>query len=117
MNVIPKRKPEVVWRLEKGKHEEAWAKARSDDDEDFEEIGVLTLMIKGGIHQLNLVGAEIWTRVDGVRSAKEIAAEVAALFGWEPQETEEAVEGFLGGLAERGWLTLSDGSGPGEEGR
>ncbi len=109
--LVPKRNPEVVWRLEKGMHEMAWEKARKD--EEYEDLGVLTLMVKGGIHQLNLVGAEIWTRINGIKSVPKIAAEVAALFGWEEDQggTEEAVLDFLKGIGEKGWVTLSEASG------
>ncbi len=104
--MIPKRNPEVVWRIEKGVHLMAWEKAKKD--EDFEEMGVLTLMTGGSIHQLNLIGAEIWTRINGIRSVEGISSEIAALFGWEEEETREAVLEFLDGIAERGWVTLSE---------
>ena len=100
----PKRNPEVVWRLEKGIHEMAWDKARKG--EEYEDMGVLTLLIRESIHQLNLVGAEIWTRINGVNSAEKIAAEVATLFDWDSDEAEEAVLAFLKGIEERGWVTL-----------
>jgi GeoRSP system PqqD family protein len=100
----PKRNPEVVWRLEKGIHEMAWDKARKG--EEYEDMGVLTLLIKESIHQLNLVGAEIWTRINGVNSVEKIAAEVATLFDWDSDEAEEAVLEFLKGIEERGWVTL-----------
>lgn len=104
--IVPKRNPDVVWRLEKGIHAMAWDKARKE--EDFEELGVLTLMVKGGIHQLNLVGAEIWTRINGIHTLDRISGEIAALFGWEEEETEEAVRDFLKGLGEKGWVTLAE---------
>ena len=104
--IVPKRNPDVVWRLEKGIHAMAWDKARKE--EDFEELGVLTLMVKGGIHKLNLVGAEIWTRINGIHTLGKISGEVAALFGWEEEETEEAVRDFLKGLGEKGWVTLAE---------
>lgn len=109
--IVPKRNPEVVWRLEKGMHAMAWDKARKD--EEYEDLGVLTLMVKGGIHQLNLVGAEIWTRMNGINDLKKISAEVGALFGWEAGETEEAVLEFLKGIAGQGWVTLSERGGGG----
>jgi GeoRSP system PqqD family protein len=104
--MIPKRNPAVAWRVEKPAHRKAWEMARND--EDFEEVGVLTLMVGQGIHQLNLVGAEIWSRVDGERSVAAIAAEVAELFGWQDEgaEVEEAVRAFLDGFAEKGWVIL-----------
>ena len=49
--IVPKRNPEVVWRLEKGIHEIAWAKARAE--EEYEDLGVLTLMFNcGGVIDL-----------------------------------------------------------------
>ena len=99
--IVPKRNPEVVWRLEKGLHEIAWERARKE--EEYEDLGVLTLMIKGEIHQLNLVGAEIWTRLNGINTLRKISAEVAALFSW---DLEEAVLEFLRGIEEKGWVML-----------
>ena len=101
----PKRNPEVVWRLEQGLYRMAWDKAGKE--EDFEDLGVLTLMYRGSIHQLNLVGAEIWTRVNGANSLERISAEVASLFAWEPEETKEAVREFLAGLESKGWVSLA----------
>ncbi len=107
--IVPKRNPDVVWRLEKGLQAMAWDKARKE--EEYEDLGVLTLMVKGGIHQLNLVGAEIWTRINGINTLKKISGEVGELFGWEEGETEEAVLEFLKGIAEQGWVTLNESAG------
>jgi hypothetical protein len=102
--IVPKRIPEVAWRLEKGLHKIAWEKARKE--EEYEDLGVLTLMFKGEIHQLNLVGAEIWTRLNGINALGKISAEVAALFSWDLEEAEEAVLTFLRGIEEKGWVRL-----------
>jgi len=102
--IVPKRNPEVVWRLEKGLHEIAWEKARKE--EEYEDLGVLTLIVKAEIHQLNLVGAEIWTRMNGINTLRKISGEVAALFSWDLEEAEEAVLEFLRGIEEKGWVTL-----------
>jgi len=107
--IVPTRNPDVVWRLEKGLHEMAWDKARKE--EEYEDLGVLTLMVKGGIHQLNLVGAEIWTRINGISTVEKISSEVGKLFGWDDVETEEAVLEFLKGIAEQGWVTLAESAG------
>lgn len=108
----PKRNPEVTWRLEKGMRELAWEKARKG--EEYEELGVLTLMVKGTIHQLNLVGAEIWTRINGINTLEKIAAEIAGLFEADPKEIERDVTEFLKGIEGKGWVDLSAGpSGPG----
>ncbi len=100
----PKRNPEVAWRLEKGIHEMAWDRYRKD--EEYEDLGVLTLAYKETIHQLNLVGAEIWTRVNGANSVDRISGEVAGLFDWDPGEAKEAVLEFLEGLEKQGWVIL-----------
>ena len=100
----PKRNQEVVWRLEAGLREMAWDKAKRG--EEYEDLGVLTLMHGGAIHQLNLVGAEIWTRVNGANSVDRIAAEVAGLFEWDPADAGEAVLEFLQGIEAKGWVVL-----------
>lgn len=106
----PKRNPEIVWRLEKGMQEIAWEKARKG--EEYEDIGILTLMIKGTIHQLNLVGAEIWTRINGINTVEKISAEIAVLFKADPKEIEADVIEFLKGIEEKGWVTLSPAPAP-----
>lgn len=106
----PKRNPDVVWRLEKGMHQVAWDKARNG--EDYEDLGVLTLMVGGTIHQLNLVGAEIWTRINGVNTVEKIASEIAELFDADPGEIAEDVAAFIADGGKRGWVTLAETSGP-----
>ncbi len=105
----PKRNPEIVWRLEKGMQELAWDKARKG--EEYEDLGVLTLMTGGTIHQLNLVGAEIWSRINGINTVEKIASEIAVLFDADPADIEADVGEFLTGIAEKGWVSLSP-SGP-----
>lgn len=105
----PRRNPEIVWRLEKGIHEIAWEKARKG--EEYEDLGVLTLMANGAIHQLNLVGAEIWTRINSVNTVEKIAADIAPLFQADPGEMQADVMEFLKDIEEKGWVTLSADSG------
>ena len=106
----PKRNPEIVWRLEKGIHEMAWDKAGKG--EEYEDLGVMTLMVDGAIHMLNLPGAEIWTRINGIRPVETIAAEIAHLFHADPGEMQAAVMEFLNDIEGKGWVTLSGDSGP-----
>ena len=58
------------------------------------------------IRDRNLVGAEIWTRLNGISALGKISAEVAALFSWDVEEAEEAVLEFLRGIEEKGWVRL-----------
>lgn len=106
----PKRNPEVVWRLEEGMRELAWERTRRG--EEYEDLGVLTLMVKGAIHQLNLVGAEVWTRINGINTAEKIAWDVAALFETDEKETELEVGEFLRTLEEKGWVILEEAQAP-----
>ena len=106
----PKRNPEVVWRIEKGMRELAWDKARKG--EAYEDLGIATLMVKGTIHQLNLVGAEIWSRINGINTVEKISGEIAVLFDADPKEIEADVTAFLKGIEEKGWVTLSADAGP-----
>lgn len=90
------------------------ARSRASKGEEYEDLGVVTLMVGGTLHQLNLVGAEIWTRINSVNTARKIAFEVAALFEADPDEMEGDVEAFLRDLAQKGWVILeSPGASPG----
>jgi GeoRSP system PqqD family protein len=108
--VRPKRNPEVVWRLETGMRELAWERARKG--EEYEDLGVLTLLVQGAIHQLNLVGAEVWTRINGINTEEKIARDVAALFETDTEETERDVGEFLRGLEEKSWVILDASQAP-----
>lgn len=113
--MVPRMKTGVAGRFERKKHEEAWARANAEaeggsteggSENPWDELPVYTLMATGTIHQFNLVGGEIISRVDGVRSVAQIAAEVGELFGWDDEETKEAVGEFLAGAQEAGWIVL-----------
>jgi len=106
----PRRNPGIVWRLEKGMHELAWDRAHKG--EEYEDIAVLTLMLGESIHQLNLAGAEIWTRINGINTAEKIAAEIAPLFQADPEEMHADVMAFLTDIEGKGWVTLSAGLPP-----
>ena len=108
MPVRPRRNPEIVWRLEQGMREVAWEKAHKG--EEYEDLGVLTLVVGEAIHQLNLVGAEIWTRINSVNTVEKIAAEIASLFHADPGEMQADVMEFLKDIEEKGWVTLPAGS-------
>jgi hypothetical protein len=82
----------------------AWDRARKG--EEYEDLAVLTLMVQGAIHQLNLVGAEVWTRINGINTAEKIAAEIAPLFQADPEEMETDVMEFLRDTEKKGWVIL-----------
>ncbi len=102
----PKRNPEVMWRVEKGIYQKAIELAK--EGKEYEDIGVLSLMHGNSIHQLNLVGAEVWLRINGVNDLDRIAEEIAELFDADVQEMREDVEEFVLSLKERGWVIIEE---------
>lgn len=67
---------------------------------------VLVLPERGTVKVLNEVGARIWSLVDGVRSACEIASQIVAEYEVELAAAEEDTLAFLGDLADRDVLTF-----------
>jgi hypothetical protein len=67
---------------------------------------VLVLPQKGTVKVLNEVGARIWSLVDGVRSAREIASLIFSEYNVEQAAAEEDTLVFLGDLADRDVLTF-----------
>lgn len=55
----------------------------------------------GAYHELNPVGAEIWSLVDGARTVTEITAELRERLEDPPDDLETVVEQYLTELRER----------------
>jgi len=98
----PKRHPDIVWRVEKGR--EARIIEALAAGEEVSELGSVILIISGMMHQLNLVGGRIWSLCDGHRTEEEIVAALAAEFDAEPEELRADVAEFVADLRGRGWL-------------
>ena len=98
----PLRNPEIVWRVEKRRQDEALKALEAG--EDIDDTGTVILLLSGMMHQLNLVGGMIWQRCDGQTTQADIAAEIAAEFDAPAAEIEQDVADFVTDLAERGWL-------------
>ncbi|MGE5508324.1 MAG: PqqD family peptide modification chaperone [Chitinophagales bacterium] len=96
------RDPAVVWRKET-RAEQAVLEAMRRG-EDASERGVVTLVVSGMMHQLNLFGGRIWELADGTRTTAEIAAAIAAEFGWPVDLVTGDVEEFAKDLVAKGWL-------------
>jgi len=96
------RNPDIVWRVEK-RREEAIRQA-AEAGEDVSDRGTVILMISGMMHQLNLVGGEIWTLCDGSRTADELVDVLAGEYQVAREELSGDVAEFIDDLLERGWL-------------
>lgn len=92
----------VIWRKEAGAEREVLEAMRRG--EDAADRGVVTLVLSGMMHQLNLVGGRIWELADGTRDAAGIAAALAAEFGWPVEQVLPDVEEFVADMVAKGWL-------------
>jgi len=101
--MIPKRNPAIIWRHEARR--EAELLAAQQQGEAIDEKGTVILIDNGTMHQLNLLGGEIWRLCDGQRSLEQLIESLAAEYAVDRQELEEDVRGFVADLQQRGWLT------------
>jgi len=99
----PQRNSTIVWRHEARREKELLA--AQEQGEDISEGGTVILIHQGTMHQLNLLGGEIWQRCDGERSLEQIVEELASEYAVEKAELEQDVRSFVDDLVERGWLT------------
>lgn len=96
------RDPAVLWRVERKREEQALRILAGEEAGDAESLGTMTLLAGGSMHQLNLLGGEVWKLCDGTRDRAALLAEIAARFEAGEEEVRESVEGFLADLAARG---------------
>ncbi|MDT8440978.1 MAG: pyrroloquinoline quinone biosynthesis peptide chaperone PqqD [Desulfuromonadales bacterium] len=99
----PLRNPQIVWRVEKRRRADLVAALEAG--EETADVGTVTLIQSGMMHQLNLVGGMIWERCDGQQTIEQIVAELATEFDVAPAELRADVEAFVADLAGKGWLT------------
>ena len=96
------RNPDIVWRIEKRREEEALRAL--EEGKDVTERGTVILIISGMMHQLNLVGGRIWSLCDGTRTEAEVSALLAGEFEVDSGEVADDVAEFVADLCRRGWL-------------
>jgi hypothetical protein len=65
---------------------------------------VLMNVETGSFHALKGASVEIWSRIDGVRTAEMIAAELVERYEVEPDHCTSDVTSFLGDLAQAGFV-------------
>lgn len=101
MNKV-RRDPTIVWRKEARAEREVLEAMRRG--EDVSDRGVVTLVLSGMMHQLNLFAGRIWELADGERTLEDITAAIAGEFGWETDLVAGDVAEFAADLVEKGWL-------------
>ena len=98
----PLRNPEIVWRIEKRRQSEVLDALEAGEETD--DVGTVTLIQSGMMHQLNLIGGMVWERCDGKRTREQIVDELLKEFEVDRAELQVDVDAFVADLAERGWL-------------
>jgi len=96
------RQPDIVWREEdEARREVIDAMGRG---EDASSVGTVILIVSGMMHQLNILGGEIWKLLDGTRDEGDIVEELITVFDVDRDLLEDDVHSFLADLAVRGWI-------------
>lgn len=98
----PLRNQEIVWRIERRRQSEVLDALEAGHQID--DLGTVTLIQSGMMHQLNLVGGMVWERCDGKHSVDEIVDDLVGEFDIERAVLKKDVELFVQDLSERGWL-------------
>ena len=102
------RNPDVKWRVES--HREAHVREvledplREDEDAEALEVGPVTILAGGVMHQLNLLGGEIWKLCDGTLGRDGLVAHLLELFEVDESTLKEDAETFVDEMIEKGLI-------------
>jgi pyrroloquinoline quinone biosynthesis protein D len=100
-----RRDPAVVWREEEEAREEVISALERGEDVSGE--GTVLLIVSGMMHQLNILGGEIWKLLDGV-SEDDVVDELAGVFEVDRETLASDVRAFLVDIASRGWISYDE---------
>jgi pyrroloquinoline quinone biosynthesis protein D len=100
-----RRNPDVAWREEEEAREEAIGAMERGEDASVE--GTVFLIVSGMMHQLNILGGEIWKLLDGV-SEDFIVDELTEVFEVDRETLASDVRAFLMDIASRGWISYDE---------
>jgi pyrroloquinoline quinone biosynthesis protein D len=102
------RNPDVNWRVES--HREAHVRevledpARAEEDEQAEDVGTVTILSGGVMHQLNLLGGEVWKLCDGTLDREGLLVKLLDLFEVDEAVLSGDVNTFLDEMLEKGLI-------------
>ncbi|MDT8395013.1 MAG: PqqD family peptide modification chaperone [bacterium] len=102
------RNPDVNWRVES--HREAHVRevledpARVEEDEQAQDVGTVTILAGGVMHQLNLLGGEIWKLCDGSLDREGLMGALIGMFEVDAETLSEDVNLFLDEMAGQGLI-------------
>ena len=102
------RNPDVNWRVES--HREAHVRevledpSRTGEDAEAVEVGTVTILAGGVMHQLNLLGAEIWKLCDGQLDRESLAGQLLELFDVDADTLKEDADTFIDEMVTKGLI-------------
>ncbi len=96
-----RRNPDIIWREEEEARDEALRAMERGDDASGE--GTVLLVESGMMHQLNLLGGEIWKLLDGIDEER-LVDTLAMTFDIDRETLSMDVRDFLIDIDGRGWL-------------
>lgn len=98
----PVRRKDIIWRHEARREQELLE--AQNRGEDISDRGTVILVADGAMHQLNLLGGEIWRLCDGTVTVGDIVRDLAAEYDVDAAEIDRDVREFLTDLHSRGWI-------------
>ena len=102
------RNPDVNWRVES--HREAHVRevlgdpSRADEDADALDVGTVTILASGVMHQLNLLGGEIWKLCDGTMDRDSLVGHLLELFEIDEGTLRGDAQAFIEEMIEKGLI-------------
>ncbi len=100
-----RRSPDVIWREEEEARDEVISAMERGEDASAE--GTVLLIVSGMMHELNILGGEIWKLLDGA-SEDDIVNSLAGVFEVDREMLASDVRAFLMDIASRGWITYDE---------
>lgn len=96
------RSADVIWREEEEAREEVISALGRGEDASGE--GTVLLIVSGMMHQLNILGGEVWKLLDGSVDEAAVVDSLMQVFEVDRPMLEADVHAFLEDLAARGWI-------------
>ena len=102
------RNPDVNWRVES--HREAHVRevledpSRASEDAEAMDVGTVTILASGVMHQLNLLGGEIWKLCDGSLDRDSLTGQLLDIFEVDEDTLRQDAGAFIDEMTEKGLI-------------
>jgi len=102
------RNPDVNWRVES--HREAHVRevledpSRAGEDAEAMDVGTVTILANGVMHQLNLLGGEIWKLCDGTLDRGSLVSQLLEIFEVDEDTLRRDAGAFVDEMTEKGLI-------------